>query len=310
MSKFAFVFPGQGSQAVGMARDLADAFPICRKLFDDANRVLGFDLARICFEGPIEALTKSSVAQPAIFVASMVCHAALAGKVPSLAPAAVAGLSSGEWAALHIAGVLSYEDTLRVLEARGRFMQEACEEKPGAMLSVIGLSSEALQQVCAKTGVEMANLNSPEQTVLSGPAEAIAEAEKEAKAAGAKRAIRLNVAGAFHSSLMKSAAQKLERFLAGVTFQPPSLPVLSNVTGKVHERDPNAIKASMVQQVTGSVRWVDCVGTMRAMGIDTYVECGPGKVLTGLIRRIDNEARLHNIHDLPSLEATVAANAT
>jgi [acyl-carrier-protein] S-malonyltransferase len=309
MSKCALIFPGQGAQAVGMARDLAEAFPACRKLFDEADRVLGFDLSRVCFEGPMEDLTRSSLAQPAIFVASMVCRTALAAKAPSFSPTATAGLSSGEWAALHLAGVLSYGDTLRVLQARGRFMQEACEEKRGGMLSVIGLGWDALQQVCQKTGVEIANLNSPEQTVLSGAADAIAKAENEAKAAGAKRAIRLNVAGAFHSSLMKSAAEKLRDFLAGIVFRPPAMPVCSNVTGKWHSSDPEEIRALMVQQVTGSVRWVDCVAAMKELGVTTYVECGPGKVLTGLIRRIDNAAQLHNIHDLPSLEATVAACA-
>ncbi len=229
--------------------------------------------------------------------------------MPAVAPAATAGLSSGEWAALYAAGVLPFEDVLRVLEARGRFMQEACEERPGGMISVMGLGLDALRDVCAKTGVEMANLNSPDQTVLSGPAEALADAESAARAAGAKRAIRLNVAGAFHSSLMKSAADKLAAFLAGIAFREPALPVMSNVTGQAHSRNPDEIRARMVEQVTGSVRWADCVGAMRALGVVEYVECGPGKVLTGLIRRIDKEARLHNIHDLPSLEATSAALA-
>lgn len=309
MTKPAVIFPGQGAQAVGMARDLAEAFPTCRGLFEQANAVLGFDLARLCFEGPIEELTRSSVAQPAIFVASVASATALKEKAPSLTAAATAGLSSGEWAALYFAGVLSYEDTLRVLQARGKFMQEACEERPGGMLSVMGLSLDALRAVCAKTGVEIANLNSPEQTVLSGPAEALPEAEKAARDAGAKRAIRLNVAGAFHSSLMKSAAEKLARFLDGVPFRAPAIPVMSNVTGGAHSANPEEIRSLMVQQVTGSVRWMDCVGAMKSMGVGAYVECGPGKVLTGLIRRIDNEARLHNIHDLPSLEATVAACA-
>jgi [acyl-carrier-protein] S-malonyltransferase len=302
----AVIFPGQGAQAVGMARDLAGAFPECRSLFDRANQVLGHDLARLCFEGPIEELTKSSNTQPAIFVASAACFAALRKLKPDVSFVATAGLSSGEWAALHAAGAVSLEDALRILEARGRFMQEACEQNPGAMLSVIGLDVEALRGVCEQAGVEMANLNSPEQTVLSGRREGIDAAEKLVREAGAKKGIRLNVAGAFHSSLMAPAAQKLEAFLAGVAFATPSMPVVSNVTGQLHTT-PDAIRKLMVQQVTSSVQWVSCVRWMRGQGVQLYVECGPGKVLTGLVKRIDKEAALHNIHDRSTLEAAVAA---
>lgn len=302
----ALIFPGQGAQAVGMGRDLAEAFPECRALFDRAGQVLGYDLAKLCFEGPIEELTKSSNAQPAIFVMSVACHAALARQKPGLQVTATAGLSSGEWAALHVAGVVSFDDSLKILEARGRFMQQACEENPGTMLSVIGLGPDALKPVCEKAGVEMANLNSPEQTVLSGRREGIEAAEKLVKEAGAKKGIRLNVAGAFHSSLMASAAKKLDEILKNVTFSAPRIPVLSNVTGAAHG-SPDEIRRLMVQQVTSSVRWVDCVRTLQAGGVKTYVECGPGKVLTGLVRRIDNQAALHNICDLSSLQAAVQA---
>ena len=306
MSNLAIIFPGQGAQTVGMTKDIAGAFPECRALFQRANEILGFDLAKLCFEGPIEELTKSSNTQPAIFVASVACLAALRSRKPGMQISATAGLSSGEWAALHAAGAISFEDALKVLEARGRFMQEACEQEKGAMLSVIGLDVAALEEVCRKSGAEMANMNSPEQTVLSGRVEAIEAAEKLTKEAGAKRAIRLNVAGAFHSSLMAPAARRLEEMLGTVAFKSPSIPVISNVTGKAHGT-PEEIKALMVRQVTASVQWVSCVQTLKGMGAGAYVECGPGKVLTGLIRRIDKEAVLHNIQDLPSLEQVAGA---
>ncbi|HBA83174.1 MAG TPA: [acyl-carrier-protein] S-malonyltransferase [Verrucomicrobia bacterium] len=306
MSMRAILFPGQGAQAVGMGRDLAEAIPECRDLFNKASQVLGFDLAKVCFEGPIEDLTKSSNAQPAIFVASLACQAALRRAQPALNFASAAGLSSGEWTALHMAGVVSFEDTLRILEARGRFMQEACEEQPGAMLSIIGLDLPALEKVAAEAGVQIANLNSPEQTVLSGPKGGIEKAEPIAKAAGAKKAIRLNVSGAFHSSLMNSAARRLSAVLSQISFQAPQIPVMSNVTGKPHET-PDSIRRLMVEQVTSSVQWVACVRAIQALGVRSYVECGPGKVLSGLVRRIDKEASIHNISDLPSAEAAGTA---
>ena len=302
MSRRAVIFPGQGAQAVGMGKGLAEAFPECMELFRRANEVLGHDLAKICFEGPIEELTKSSRAQPAIFVVSLACYKALLATRPQTQIAAAAGLSSGEWTALNIAGVLSYDDTLRILEARGRFMQEACEERPGGMLSVIGLALDQLQKVAVETGAEIANINSPEQVVLSGPKECIQAAEKMVKDLGARMAIPLNVAGAFHSSLMVSAAIRLEQFLAGIPFAAPSMTVISNVSGGAHG-SPEEIKKAMVQQVTGSVQWVSGVHWMKNQGITEYIECGPGKVLTGLIRRIDKPAVLHNIQDRPTLDA-------
>jgi [acyl-carrier-protein] S-malonyltransferase len=306
MSKNAIIFPGQGAQAVGMGKDLVGAFPECKALFDQANAALGFDLAKLCFEGPIEELTKSSNAQPAIFVTSLACYAAFRKMKPGVPFGATAGLSSGEWTALHVAGAVSFEDVLKVLQARGRFMQEACEAQSGGMLSVIGLDESAVREVCAMAGIEMANLNSPEQTVLSGRKEGIEKAEGLVKEAGAKRGIRLNVAGAFHSSLMAPAAGKLEETLAGVKFSSPTMPVVSNVTGTPHTT-PDSIRRLMVQQVTSSVQWVSTVRWMQGQGIKTYVECGPGKVLTGLVKRIDNAAVLNNIHDRSSLESVVAA---
>lgn len=303
MTAQAFLFPGQGAQAVGMGRDLAEAHPDAQTVFRRAGEVLGFDLAKVCFEGPETELTKSDRAQPAIFVVSLLMAGALHRVRPELAWSAAAGLSSGEWTALHMAGALSFEDTLRVLQARGRFMQEACEQNPGGMISVIGLDRAKLDEVCANSGAEVANLNSPEQTVLSGSREAVAEAQRLAEAAGARKVIPLNVAGAFHSSLMKPAADRLADLLQPMTFRPTSMPVVSNVTARPHG-GPDEIREAMVLQVTGSVRWYEGVQWMQQHGVSRYVECGPGRVLSGLVKRIDKQADLHNICDLASLKAT------
>ncbi len=306
MSKTAVVFSGQGAQFVGMGKDLVEAFPVCRELYAKADAVLGYRLSSLCFEGPIEELTKSNHCQPAIFLTSVACFKALQAQMPGLEIAMTAGLSLGEWSALHAAGVLSFEDTLRVLQVRGQAMQAACEENAGGMISVIGLSSDGLRQVCEQTGVEMANLNAEDQTVLSGPREGIARAEVLAKELGAKRAIVLGVAGAFHSSLMASATPKLEAVLKAAQLKAPAMPVVANVTGQPHG-GPDEIRRTMLAQVTGSVHWYESINTMSAAGVTRFIECGPGKVLTGLIKRIAKDAQLFNIQDAPTLEATVAA---
>ena len=307
LSSSALLFAGQGAQFVGMAADLAAAFPVCSALFDRASQVLGWNLGALCFKGPEADLTRSDRCQPAVFVAGLAAFRALEARAPGLNWAAAAGLSLGEWAALHAAGVLSFDDTLRVLEARGRFMQQACEERPGGMVCVIGLSAEKLVEVCGRTGVEAANYNSGEQTVLSGERDRVADAGRVALELGAKRAITLNVAGAYHSSLMSSAAARLEEYLGGVAFQAPKIPVLSNVTGVPHGDDPAGIRRLMVRQVTSSVRWVECVGWLRGRGVTRYVECGPGRVLSGLVKRMHPESAVLNVQDIASLDKTAAA---
>jgi [acyl-carrier-protein] S-malonyltransferase len=306
MKKTAMVFAGQGAQAVGMGKDLAAAYLECKDLFDRASGVLGFDLARLCAEGPIEEITRSDNCQPAIFVTSAACYVALKKLHPGLQLSGVAGLSLGEWTALYAGGVLSFEDAVKVLKVRGKAMQEACEERPGGMVSVMGLAAAELEKICVATGVQMANINSTEQIVLSGEKDKILEAEKLAQAAGAKKTVMLPVAGAFHSPLMASAAGKLEQVLAGVTLQMPSIPVVSNVTGRPHGA-PAEIKALMVRQVTSSVQWVGSIEWFKQVGVTEYVECGPGKVLSGLIKRIDKEASTLSIQDVPTLEKAVVA---
>lgn len=301
MSTRAILFPGQGAQFVGMGRDLAESNPACRELFDRAAAVLGYDLADICFNGPIEKLTISAHAQPAIFVHSVAAWTAWTQRHPDWTFSYAAGLSSGEWTALHLAGVVGYEDTLKILEARGRYMTEACQERPGGMLSVIGASAEQLEQLCSATGIEQANLNSPEQTVLSGPREGVDKAEAMAKEIGIRKAIRLNVAGAFHSTLMRPAALRLEAELGRIELRPTRFPVLSNVTGAPHG-GPDEIRRLMVAQVYSSVRWYHGIEWMKGQGVAEYLECGPGKVLSGLGKRIDKGARHHSIQDLSGLE--------
>ncbi len=306
MKKTAVVYAGQGAQAVGMGKDLVAAHPECKDLFDRASAVLGFDLARLCAEGPIEEITRSDNCQPAIFVTSAACFAALRKLHPGLQVSGFAGLSLGEWTALYAGGVLSFEDAVKVLKVRGKAMQEACEERQGGMVSVMGLALAELEKVCAAAGVQMANINSPEQIVLSGEKAKIAEAEKRAQAAGAKKTVVLPVAGAFHSPLMASAAAKLEQVLKGVTVRAPAVPVVSNVTGKPHGT-PEEIKALMVRQLTSSVQWVGSIEWFKQNGVTEYVECGPGKVLSGLIKRIDKDAAALNIGDVPTLDKAVAA---
>lgn len=301
MNKRAVLFPGQGAQFVGMGRELAETNPACRELFDRAASVLGYNLAEICFAGPIEKLTISAHAQPAIFVHSVAAWTAWKQRHPDWAFAYAAGLSSGEWTALHLAGVVGYEATLKILEARGRFMTEACNERPGGMISVIGATPEQLEKLCAETGLEQANLNSREQTVLSGPVEGVDKAETLAESLGIRRMIRLNVAGAFHSTLMRPAAAKLEAELGRVEFRPPSFPVISNVTAAPHQ-NPDEIRRLMVAQVYSSVRWYEGIEWMKGQGVTEYLECGPGKVLTGLVKRIDKGVRLHSIQDPSGLE--------
>ena len=300
MSKSAILFPGQGAQQVGMGRDLAENIPACRELFDRANQTLGCDLSKICFDGPMETLTVSANAQPAIFVHSVAALTAWKQQYPDARWDYAAGLSSGEWTALHLAGVLSFEDTLKVLQARGRFMQEACLATPGGMITIIGAQREQLDSICIATGLQMANFNSQEQIVLSGAKDAVDAAEAKAREMGIRKVIKLPVAGAFHSALMKPAADKMAAALAGVTFRTPVLPVVSNVTAQPHT-DPDSIRRLMVEQIYSSVRWCESVEWMHGAGVSSYLECGPGKVLTGLVRRIDKGAALHSIQDRSGL---------
>jgi len=325
MSKTALLFAGQGAQAVGMGKDLAAAFPSAKAWFDRANAALGYDLASICFNGPEPELTKTENAQPGIFLVSWVAFQLLKERVGvqsrngrdcsaadplkrelQLKFDATAGLSLGEFTALTAAGAMSFEDGLRVVRRRGRFMQEACEATRGGMAAVIGLDEAPTREVCAEAGVVLANLNCPGQLVISGETDKIANAVELAKAKGAKRALALPVAGAYHSPLMAGAQPKLQAELAKIKISAPGVPVISNVTGQPHGA-PTEISARLIEQVTSSVFWEKSMRYLLAQGFTRFIELGPGTALSGFMKRIDNGAQMLNVADAASLEATVKA---
>jgi [acyl-carrier-protein] S-malonyltransferase len=308
MSKTALLFAGQGAQVVGMGKDLAENSPTAKAWFDRANAALGYDLASICFNGPEPELTKTEHAQPGIFLVSWVAFELLKERAPALAFEATAGLSLGEFTALTVAGAMSFEDGLKVVRQRGRFMQEACAATQGGMAAIIGLNETATREVCAETGVVLANLNCPGQIVISGPSEKMAPACALAKAKGAMRAVPLTVAGAYHSPLMASAQPKLEAELVRVPISPPSVPVIANVTAQPH-RGPGAIRARLVEQVTSPVRWEESMRYLVGQGFTRFIELGPGRALSGFMKRISKTAQILNVEDLASLETTAKALA-
>ena len=306
MSKTALLFAGQGAQVAGMGKDLAEKFPSAKNWFDRANAALGYDLVNICFEGPEADLTKTENAQPGIFLVSWVAFQLLKEQVPNLKFDATAGLSLGEFTALTAAGAMSFEDGLRVVRARGQFMQEACDATRGGMAAIIGLDEVLTREACAEAGVVLANLNCPGQLVISGEAEKIAKACELAKAKGAKRALPLTVAGAYHSPLMASAQPKLESELAKIKISSPVVPVISNVTAQAHG-DATEISVRLVEQVTSSVLWENSMRYLLAQGFTRFIELGPGTALSGFMKRIDKSATMLNVADAASLEATAKA---
>ena len=306
--KLAFLFPGQGAQAVGMGRALAEAFPEARDTFATADRVLGFGLTELCWNGPAEDLKKSKNTQPALLTHSVAAWRLL--EATGVTPDYVAGHSLGEYSACVAAGALTFEDALVLTRRRGELMYEAGLARPGAMAAVLGLSPADVEAACAEAAeagiVRAANLNAPGQVVISGEPAAIDLACEKAKARGAKRAIKLEVSGAFHSPLMEPAAVGLREALAGVTIRDARCPVVSNAWARPVQR-ADEIRRALEEQLLASVRWEESMRLLRTEGVEGFVELGTGKVLRGLLRTIDSTATSWNVEDPDSLAATRAA---
>ena len=307
MTTTAFLFPGQGAQHVGMAAELCQGCAVARDRFDQASAVCGLDLKKLCFEGPAEQLARTDVSQPAIFTVSMALldamKATLGVRLPQ--PAFYAGLSLGEYSALCAAGVFDFETGVDLVSRRGRYMQQAAEATDGAMLALMGADEAAARALCEKASsagvIAPANFNCPGQIVLSGQAAAIDLAVELSAAGGGRGSKKLEVAGAFHSPLMASAAEKLAETLAAVEFHAPSAPVLSNVTGRPHE-GPESIKQALLAQLTGSVLWQANCEFLLAAGMTNFYEIGPGKVLAGLMRRISREAAVVSVNSAEAVD--------
>ena len=306
MSKKAvLLFSGQGAQKVGMGKDLAEAYPAVKALFDQADQALGFSLSQVMFEGPMEELTKTSRCQPALYAHGLACLTVLKERVPSLEVVATAGLSLGEFTAHSAAGTFDFATGLNLVFQRGSFMEEACEQTRGTMLALLGGEEAAIRELAAETDVDVANLNAPGQIVLSGSVEGIEAAAAKSKEKGIKRAIPLPVAGAYHSRLMKSAQDKLADVLAIAPIAEPQVPVVCNFEARA-VKTPAEIRETLTAQVTGSVRWVESVQALVAQGHTLFIELGPDATLAGLVGKIDKSVKVISIKDVATLDAAVA----
>jgi [acyl-carrier-protein] S-malonyltransferase len=304
IEKIAFLFPGQGSQAVGMGRDLAENFTVARQTFEEADDALGFSLSSVCFDGPAEQLKQTEFTQPAIFAVSVAADRVLRNH--NLTPTHVSGHSLGEYSAAVAAGILGFGDAIKALQLRGRFMQQAVPEGEGAMAAILGLTAQPVIDLCAaaqaETGqpVSAANLNSPEQIVISGSAAAVARASVLAKEAGAKKVVPLQVSAPFHCALMQPAQDRLAEVLRDIRFEEAAFPLVCNADARLVV-DGALERDALIRQVTAPVRWVECMQLLIAEGVTRFLEIGPGKVLTGLLRQIDRNQKCMNVEDAASL---------
>lgn len=302
--KVVILFSGQGAQKVGMGKDLVEAYPVAKDLFDKADAALGFSLSEVMFEGPDAELTKTSRCQPALYLHGLACLAVLKEKVTDVTITAAAGLSLGEFTAHAAAGTFSFEDGLKVVAQRGQFMEEACDSTEGSMAAMIGGDEEAVKQLAADCDVDVANFNAPGQIVLSGTVAGIDKSVEEAKGRGIRMAKKLNVAGAYHSRLMQTAQDKLSAVLAETEIATPKVPVYCNYKA-TQVSDAAEIRETLEKQVTGSVRWTESMQALIAEGNTTFIELGPGKVLAGLMGRIDKNVEVISVEDAASLEEAV-----
>jgi len=301
-AKVAYVFPGQGAQYVGMGLDLYQNFPSAKAVFEQADRALGFSLSRLCFEGPEAELVQTVNAQPAIVTASFACLEAARSLGGVLPPASfVAGHSLGEYTALAAACVLDFKDTVYLARERGRLMHQAGRLTPGGMAAVIGLDTSALAGVCQETSVKMANINCPGQVAISGAEENLVRAMELSKAKGAARVVRLQVSGAFHTPLMQPAVDGMTKVMAGLTFRPPLIPVVANTTAQPLAT-AGPFPEELLNQLCHCVQWQRSVEYMASSGVSTFIEIGPGRVLSGLIKRTNREARIINIGDAEAVK--------
>ena len=306
--KTAFVFPGQGSQKVGMLKDLYEAYPIVRERFAQADEALGYSISQLCFEGPDTELVKTANTQPAILTASVACYEIL--KEKGFTPDIVGGHSLGEYSALVAAGVLDFKDAVYVVHKRGEYMQEAVPLCEGAMAAILALPREEVVRICAEVNdtvgsVQAVNFNCPGQIVIAGATKAVEVAAEKMKEAGAKRAVMLPVSAPFHSRLMEPAAKRLQEELNKIEVKNAQIPVVANITGEILT-DGATIKAALVKQAAAPVLWEDCVATMVDFGVTRFVEVGPGKVLTGFTKKINKAMELANVEDESSLAAAIA----
>ena len=302
--KVAYVFPGQGAQWVGMGRDLYQGFASAKAVFDQADEALGFPLSKLCFEGPEDELLQTINAQPAIVTVSFACLEAIRGVNGIASPVFVAGHSLGEYTALAAAGVLDFATTVYLARERGRLMHEAGQIVPGGMAAVIGLDEPSLAEVCQETGARIANINCPGQIVVSGAEDNLTQAMDLAKIRGAYRLIRLQVSGAFHTPLMQPAVDGMAEIIATLSFAEPAVPIIGNTTAQPLTT-ANSVKEELLRQLCNCVQWQRSVEYMVSDGVSTFIELGPGKVLAGLIKRIDKNVKIVNIGDADAIRRLV-----